>query len=221
MSGPPRKKQKQPSIAQSMLKTPDPQDSKVSLTKLYHNKRVLLKAKALYRGGKIPEGEEKHLFQYHVQQVNNDCKSFVLKFDRTYVEEGTHAFKMYPVTDPGEETMDDYRMVLFEDDHELYCEYLGKKKKEENDRRDEELKRRAALSKSDTSFNDVADIEKLMLTDLVNSYDVLTAEFESVGERVEHVSQGANNRGEVTYKQQWSQYPLLCHYYSEITFIPL
>ena len=99
MSGPEKKKQKkekvQKSIQQAMKKASDQQDSKPSLKKLYTNKRVLLKAKELYRG-KIPEGEEKYLFQYHVQGVNDDCKSFVLKFVRIYVVEDSILLKSYP-----------------------------------------------------------------------------------------------------------------------------
>ena len=205
-----KQKTKQVSLQQSMLKTSDHTDSRASLNKLYKNKRILLKAKELYRGGKIPVGEEKHLFQYHVHEVNEDCKSFTLKFDRVYIIEDTNKFKSYPVTSPGEDLLDEYRMCLFEEDHELYNVYLGRKKKEENDRKDEEMRRRTEAAAADGSFKNLSDIEQLLLSDNVEMYDVLTGEFEAIGEKEEHVSQGAKNKGEVTYKQQWSEFFITC-----------
>ena len=137
MAGPAKKKQKtkQVSQQQSFFRTDDPKSSRVSCIKykIYKDRRILLKAKELYRGGKIPEGEEKHLFQYHFRDINEDCKSFLLKFDRTYIVENMNAFKSYPVTNPGEDTLDEYWycLRLFDEDHELYNEYLGRKKEEE------------------------------------------------------------------------------------------
>ena len=101
-------------------------------------------------------------------------------------------------------------MCLFEEDHELYCVYLGRKNKEENDRKDEDLKKKKAAAKSDNSFWDVSEIEKLMLNDGVDHFEVLTREFEPIGEREEHVSQSEKNKGEISYKQQWSEFVVFC-----------
>lgn len=61
-------------------------------------------------------------------------------------------------------------------------------------------------------------LKKMIMIDLVPHYDVLTAEFESVGERVEHVIQGEKKEGEVTYKQQWSALHQLVFCYETIKF---
>ena len=71
----------------------------------------------------------------------------MLKFDRTYIVENTNAFKSYPVTNPGEDTLDEYCLCLFDEDHEPYNEYLGRQKKEENDRRDKEMRSKLAAAR--------------------------------------------------------------------------
>ncbi len=44
-----------------------------SLRKTHNGKCILLREKAIYNGI-VPDGEEAHLFQYSVMNVNNDCK---------------------------------------------------------------------------------------------------------------------------------------------------
>ena len=73
----PKKPKKQPSKKQiklrhSMLKTSEQKLD--SLTKLHKGKRLLLKAADIYMMS-IPKGEEKFLFQYLINKVNDEGKT--------------------------------------------------------------------------------------------------------------------------------------------------
>ena len=62
-----------------------------SLRKTHTGKRILLRAKDIYNGT-VPDGEEAHLFQYSVINVNNDCKMATIDFDEKCIVENGDSF---------------------------------------------------------------------------------------------------------------------------------
>ena len=61
---------------------------KKGLETLHASQRILLKAGEIWGAGNVPAGQEKYLYQYHIYQINKDCKTAIIKFDEKYVEEG-------------------------------------------------------------------------------------------------------------------------------------
>ncbi len=52
-----------------------------SLRNTHNGKRISLRAKAIYNGI-VPDGEEAHLIQYSVMNVNNYCKTATIDLAR-------------------------------------------------------------------------------------------------------------------------------------------
>ncbi len=105
-----------------------------SLRKTHNGKRVLLRAKAIYNGT-VPDGEEAHLFQYSVQNVNNDCKIATIDFDEKCVVENGDFFQNYPSLADDDTTIEHYKIETLNADHELFNVHLGQVNKRINDLR--------------------------------------------------------------------------------------
>ena len=58
-----------------------------SLSTANVGKCILLPSADIYNG-RVPAGEEEHLFKYHIKAINNDCETAVLAFDESYVLDG-------------------------------------------------------------------------------------------------------------------------------------
>eukprot|EP00956_Cyclotella_meneghiniana_P020554 scaffold36427_cov64-Cyclotella_meneghiniana.AAC.2 len=142
-----KQKTKQVSLQQSMLKTSDHADSRASLNKLY-----------LQEQADPPQGQG-------AVQGREDSRGGRKAPLPVPCSRNTNKFKSYPVTSPGEDLLDEYRMCLFEEDHELYNVYLGRKKKEENDRKDEEMRRRTEAAAADGSFKDHERLQRSAVKD--------------------------------------------------------
>jgi hypothetical protein len=56
-----------------------------------------LRAKCIFNGT-VPDREEAHLFQYSVQNVNNNCKTAPIDFDEKYIVENGDFFQAEAVT---------------------------------------------------------------------------------------------------------------------------
>ena len=61
---------------------------KKGLETLHGGQSILLKAEDIWGAGNVPAGQEKYLYQYHIYQINEDCKTAIIEFDDKYVEEG-------------------------------------------------------------------------------------------------------------------------------------
>jgi hypothetical protein len=73
-----KKTKTQSSLAQTFGNNAFPPSS---LRKTHNGKRILLRAKTIYNGT-VSDGEEVHLFQYSVQNVNNDCETAIIDLMR-------------------------------------------------------------------------------------------------------------------------------------------
>ena len=81
----------------------------------------MLHAKSIYRG-RIPDGEEKYLFQYHILKINDEATA-TLSFDNKYVEEGGTTIGNY-VGRTGDDRLESYDYKShFKHDHKLYNHY--------------------------------------------------------------------------------------------------
>jgi hypothetical protein len=78
----------------------------------------------------VPDGEEAHLFQYSVQNVNNDCKTATIDFDEKFIVENRDFFQNYPNLADDDTTIEDYKIDPMNADHELFNVHLGQVKKE-------------------------------------------------------------------------------------------
>ena len=74
--------------------------------------RILLKAEEIWGAGNVPAGQEKYLCQYHIYQINEDCKTAIIEFDEKYVEEGGYHFVNFPNPDRDTKTtIDKYKLA--------------------------------------------------------------------------------------------------------------
>ncbi len=136
MSTAPRKKT-QSSLAQAFGKNAFLLSS---LRKTHNGKHILLRAKEIYNGI-LPDGEEAHLVQYSVMNVNNDCKMATIDFDEKFIVENGDTFQNYPNFADEDTTIADYTIEMLNDDHELFNVHLGHVNKQVNDLRESERKK--------------------------------------------------------------------------------
>ena len=95
------------------------------------------------------------------------------------------AFKNYPEQNATDRYLEDYRVELLKEDSELYSKYLAIVNKEVNDRRDEEIAKAKQLKTDEAEVVD--DIDKRILVDKEDAYDVLQDEFEPKGDLMEQL----------------------------------
>jgi hypothetical protein len=126
-----------------------------SLRKTHNGKRILLRAKAIFNGT-VPDGEEAHLFQYSVQNMNNDCKTATIDFDEKCTVESGDFFQNYLNLADDNTTIEDYKIEMLNADHELFNVHLGQVNKQINDLR--ESKKKKAEDEKVRSTNDVQDL---------------------------------------------------------------
>ena len=169
-----------------------------SMNNSHQGKRVLIKAKNIYTG-KIPEGEEKILFQYSIVEVNDDLKTAVITFDDRMVEKGGDRFVNYQDTSGDDKKIQDYPLVSFKADHERYNKYIGIQNRAANEKKWED-KRKAEEEKT-LAQDDTADLERLHKQG-VSPYDMMVAEFEAVGDLLSHVTTSGKHAGQVHKKQE-------------------
>jgi hypothetical protein len=74
------------------------------LNKAHKGKRLLIPAKVVY-SGRVPFGQEDHLFQYSVLSVNSDHKSLVISYDERCISNGSDIFQDFPLYDENKETI--------------------------------------------------------------------------------------------------------------------
>jgi hypothetical protein len=206
MAPPPKKKAKptkQGTLKQTMLR--NPKDQLASANKLHVGKRVLLKAISLYSKKDLPKGEEKHLFQYTVVQVNPDLETVKLEYENKFIIEGGKEFQNYPLPDSDDVNyfIDEYRIELLPKDAELYKKYIGIENKIKEDAKEKQKKEEADIDRE--AAENVEDIDHMFLKEEMLAFDVLMLEFEADGDLVQHVVEGTKNKGKVTTKQQWSK----------------
>ena len=58
----------------------------------------------------VPEGEEAHLFQYSVKNVNYDCRTATIDFDEKCIVENGDTFQNYPNFVDEDTTIGDYKL---------------------------------------------------------------------------------------------------------------
>ena len=201
----PKKPKKQPSkqldLRDSMLKTSERKLD--SLTKLHKGKRLLLKAEDIYTS--IPKGEEKFLFQYRINKVNDGGTTATLQYEWKYIEEGGTKFKAYPIDDGlVDNLMENYRVALIPEDHDLYNKYLGISVREANDLKAASDK--AKLASKISAREDVTDIDDKIINREICAFDVAIGEFQPVGDEMEHVVAKGKDMGKITTKQTWSEF---------------
>lgn len=82
------------------------------------------KAAAIYGSkSRVPKGEENYNFLYIVKDIKDGGSFAVIEYEGKYVEDGGADFKMFPVTDDSDYEIEDYRVALIKEDHELYNHY--------------------------------------------------------------------------------------------------
>lgn len=138
-----------------------------------------------------------------MSDVNPDCKELTLDYEYKYIEVGGTQFKNYPEQNATDRFLEDYRVELLKEDSELYSKYLAIVNKEVNDRRDEEIAKAKQLKTDEAEVVD--DIDKRILVDKEDAYDVLQDEFEPKGDLMEHVVASGEFKGQITVKQEWSE----------------
>jgi hypothetical protein len=94
----------------------------------------LLRAKAIH-SGIVPDGEEAHLFKYFIMNVNNDCKTATIDFDKKCIVENRDTFQNYPNFADEDTTIADYKIKMLNDNHQLFNVHLGHINKQVNDLR--------------------------------------------------------------------------------------
>lgn len=174
------------------------------LTNSYRGKRILLTAAFLY-GRRIPRGEEDLLFQYHINAVNSDNKTATIDYDDRCIKNGDHVFQSYP--DQIETNITNYDLATFQQDHKVFLRHLGRGQKIINDAKEaREKEEKAAASES---LVDLTDIDEKIQQGIA-IYDILLAEFEPVGDMMDHIVEKGDHKGKVIKKQKWSEYTSLC-----------
>ena len=171
---------------------------------LYSGKRVLLTAKNVYKNGKVPEDEKGFLFQYHVEKINSGLDTARLEYDGKFIRKDGDAFENYPEENELDNEMDDYRMALFKEDHELYNKYLSRVNGKKNDALDVEKEDEA--NKKMSALEDVSDIEQKIVNEKKKPYDVLELEFKPSGELVRRVIRKGVDAGKSVINQEWGKH---------------
>jgi hypothetical protein len=139
--------------------------------------------KAIYNGI-VPDGEEAHLFQYSVMNVNNDCKTDTIDFDKKCIVENGDTFPNYPNFADEDTTIADYKIKMLNDDHELFNDHLGHVNKQVDDLRESERKKEQ--DKKVRAANDVQDLDDKFHVKKTDRYSLLVAEFVAEGALTEH-----------------------------------
>ena len=174
-----------------------------SLRKTHIGKRILLRAKDIYNGT-VPHGEEAFLFQYSVSQVNADCKTATIDFDERCIVEKGDMFQNYPNFRDEDTSIQDYKIEMLNDDHELFNAHLGRVNKHENDIRESKKKREQDEKVRYT--DDVQDMDDKFHVKKIDGYSILVAEFLPDGALTEHLIQAGLNAGKKNTKQDWSKF---------------
>lgn len=180
------------------------------LNKAHIGKRLLIPAKVLYSGCRVPFGQEDYLFQYSVVSVNKDHKSLVIQYDERCISTDSDVFQDFPLQDESEERIASYQIKHLKEHHELYNIRLGRVNKKINDKLMED--RIAEKSKMTSQVQDLSDL-LLMIQNKVKPSSMLLGEFESIGELQPHIIAKGINMGETSYKQQWK------HRHSDYAFV--
>ena len=174
-----------------------------SLRKTHTGKRILLRAKDIY-SGTVPAGEEAFLFQYSVSHVNADCKTAIIDFDEKCIVEKGDMFQNYPNFGDEDTSIQDYKIEMLNDDHELFNTHLGRVNKRDNDIR--ESKKKKEQDEKIRSTDDVQDIDDKFHVKKIDGYSILVAEFHPDGALTEHLIQAGSNAGKKNTKQDWSKF---------------
>ncbi len=171
-------------------------------------KRLLIPAKVLY-SGRVPFGQEDHLFQYSVLSVNSDHKSLVTSYDERCISNCSDVFQDFLLYDVNKETINSYPIKYLKENHELYHIHLGLVNKKVNDKREEDCI--AEEAKKNTGAEDLPDI-LLKIQNKIKPSHILLEEFEPIGELQPHVITRGPCMGETSFKQLWQ------HCYSNYQF---
>jgi hypothetical protein len=163
----------------------------------------LLRAKAIFNGI-VPDGEEAHLFQYSVMNVNNDCKTATIDFDEKCIVENGDTVQNYPYFADEDTTIADYKIEMLHDDHELFNVHLGHVNKQVNDLKESERKKEQ--DEKARAPNDVQDLDDKFHVKKTDGYSLLIAEFVAEGALTEHLIQAGPNAGKKNTKQDWSMF---------------
>lgn len=207
---PPKKKNKQdlPTLFGA-----NRQDLLRGLSATHVGRRILLSAKDLYGAGNVPIGEENLLHQYSIVSLNTDMATAVIAYDEKCITEGGNKFRDYPLTDDDEGEISDYKMLNFDEHHELYNVHLGRVNKKVNDLKEKQRKIEAEMKIA--AAEDVSDIER-KLSNGIDPYLIIVGEFRSAGPLLTHIIQKGDNKGKSSKKQEWehihSGYRFVWHY---------
>ena len=200
-------------VQQSLFSTK--KQLQASLSTANVGKCILLPATEIYNG-RVPSGEDEHLFKYHIKAINNDCETAVLAFDESYVLDGGHEFKNYPNLDEEEETeISNYSLSQLSQHHKLYNIHLGRHRTIINDKIDKERKAREAEQANEA--NSVSDlVAKFDNEKNIDAYQLLLAEFTPDGTLTRYTVEAGAHQGTFNYKQTWkhihSGYQFTWHY---------
>lgn len=205
-NNPPSKKSKtQAGLAQSFKKA-GPQLQYDALNSKYAGARVLLKANVIYNKGKLPKEERNYCFQYHVEKLNEDDHTTAkLIYDGKFVRNGGDTFENYP--DELDGVIENYRVALFKEDHELYNQHIARVNAKKNDASD--MRKAAVEKQKKAELDDVSDIdERIHRKDNGEELiDVLEDEFapKKDAEIKARVIKKGKDRGRVIYTQSWGE----------------
>lgn len=194
------KKKKSPTAVASFF---GENDGGLSATNRVHQgKRLLLSAKSVYNG-KVPEGEEGHLFQYSVVKVNKGLKTATLNYDGKFIREGGDKFENYPEQNEVDNEMEDYRMALIDEDHELYNKCIARVNAKKNDALT--AAKEAEADKKKSALDDVSDIEAKIINQKMKPCEVLESEFQPHGERATRIISRGVSEGKKIITQTWGK----------------
>ena len=105
---------------------------------LHGGQHILLKAEEIWAAGNVPAGQEKYLYQYHIYQINKDCKTAIIKFDEKYVEEGGYHFVTFPNPYRNTKTtINKYKLARAKEDKQFFNLHLRRENKIHNDRKED------------------------------------------------------------------------------------
>ena len=100
---------------------------KKGLDTLHRGQHILLKAEEIWGCGNIPACQEKYLYQNHINQINEDCKTAIIGLNEKYVEEGGYHFVNFPNPDRvTKTTIDKYKLTRSKEDKQLFNFHLGR-----------------------------------------------------------------------------------------------
>ncbi len=163
----------------------------------------MLQAKAIYYGI-VTDGEEAHLFQYSVMNVNNDCKIATIDFDEKCIIENGDTFQNYPNFADEDTTIAHYKIEMLNDDHELFNVHLGHINKQVNDLRESERKKEQEEKVG--AADDMQDLDDKFHVKETDGGSLLIAEFAAEGACTEHLIKAGPNAGKKNTKQDCSMF---------------